>query len=528
MFERRSVNAAGQFELPTLGGFGRRIFFRRARVGGWGILRVWAVLRGWVFVFVGVAGLMMVARGQSSVTLGWNPSTGNGITNYHVYYGGVSQTYTNVVSAGTATNVTITGLKSGATYYFAASAVNNLGLESVDSNEISYTLGSSNTPPVISSIASLTVNVGVAIAPIAFTVSDAQTAASNLTVTASSSNSGLLPNGNIILGGSGTNRTVTLSPAVGQTGTATVTLTVCDPTLCASTNFLLTVNALAPAIALSSPANGAVYQAPATINLSATVTPNGHNITQVQYYSGAGLVGTATVAPYNVTWSGVSAGTYSLTGRAVYDAGSTVSSSPITIVVQGLPPPWQTVNIGTVGVPGSATASNGLFTVQGAGNVSGSADNFRFVYQTLSGDGEIREQIESMRNGGSGGIAGAMIRENLTSGGRYALMGVTPAGAFRWQRRSSTGSGTSSTRAGSASLPNAWTRVVRSGNTFSGYKSSDGVNWTLVNSSTIGMATNIYVGLAVASGSTSNLNTSVFTNVTVFDTFATTNLMIAQ
>lgn len=443
MFERRLVHAAGQFELPTLGGFGRRIFFRKARVGGWGILRAWAVLRGWVFVLLGVAGFMMAgsARGQSSVTLGWNPSTGSGITNYHVYYGGVSHTYTNVVSAGAATNVTITGLKSGATYYFAATAIDYLGLESVDSAEISYTLGSSNTAPVISGIASQTVNVGTAIAPIAFTVSDAQTAASNLTVTASSSNSGLLPNGNIILGGSGTNRTVTLSPVAGQTGVATVTLTVCDPTLCASTNFLLTVNA---------------------------------------------------------------------------------------VIVPGLPPPWQTANIGTVGVPGSATIANGLFTVQGAGNISGSADNFRFLYQTLTGDGEIRERIESIRNGGSGGIVGAMIRENLTSGGRYALMGVTPAGAFRWQRRSSTGNGTSSTKAGSAILPNAWTRVVRSGNTFSGYKSSDGVNWTLVSSSTIGMATNIYVGLAVASGSTSNLNTSVFTNVAVFNTFASTNVMILQ
>jgi hypothetical protein len=160
--------------------------------------------------------------------------------------------------------------------------------------------------------------------------------------------------------------------------------------------------------------------------------------------------------------------------------------------------------------------SNGLYTVTGAGNLSGGADNFRFLYQTLTADGEIRGQISSIQGSGGGGAdAGAMIRENLTSGSRYAFMGITPAGSFRWQRRSSTSGGTSTTKAGSATLPKVWVRVVRTGNTLYGYKSTDGVNWTLVNSSTISMSANAYIGWAVASGSSTTLDTSVFTNVTV-------------
>ena len=56
---------------------------------------------------------------------------------------------------------------------------------------------------------------------------------------------------------------------------------------------------------------------------------------------------------------------------------------------------------------------------------------------------------------------------------------------------------------------------MRTNGTFYGYRSADGTNWTLVNSRSITMATNIYVGLAVASGSSNVLNTATFTNVTV-------------
>jgi hypothetical protein len=171
--------------------------------------------------------------------------------------------------------------------------------------------------------------------------------------------------------------------------------------------------------------------------------------------------------------------------------------------------------VGNPGVSGSVISSNNAFTIQGAGNISGSADNFRFLYQTLSGDGEIRAQISSAQNTGGGDLTGAMVRESLTSGSKYALMGFSPGGTMRWQRRSSTSSGTSNSKAGNGTLPNVWVRVVRSGNTLSGYKSADGVNWSLVNSATISMAPNIYIGLAVASGSSGTLASSVLNNVIV-------------
>jgi len=80
-----------------------------------------------------------VQTGQSAV-LAWNRSTNATVAGYNVYYGGTSHTYTNVISAGNATNATISGLVQGTTYYFAATSYTAEGLESPFSTEVSYTV----------------------------------------------------------------------------------------------------------------------------------------------------------------------------------------------------------------------------------------------------------------------------------------------------------------------------------------------------------------------------------------------------
>jgi len=99
-----------------------------------------------------------------------------------------------------------------------------------------------NTAPTISIIADRSINAGTSSAPLAFTVSDWETAADSLTVSCSSSNPILVPGSGIVLGGSGASRTVTVTPEANQTGTATITVTVSDGLLSTSTSFVLTVN----------------------------------------------------------------------------------------------------------------------------------------------------------------------------------------------------------------------------------------------------------------------------------------------
>jgi hypothetical protein len=96
--------------------------------------------------------------------------------------------------------------------------------------------------PTISNIANQNTPVNTTLSAVAFTVSDTESPAGSLAVTATSGNQSVLPDGGIELGGTGGSRTLSLTPAPGQAGLATVTVTVSDGISSASDTFVLTVN----------------------------------------------------------------------------------------------------------------------------------------------------------------------------------------------------------------------------------------------------------------------------------------------
>jgi surface-anchored protein len=98
------------------------------------------------------------------------------------------------------------------------------------------------TLPTISDVVDRSTLESTATTAIAFTVGDVETPAASLSMSGSSSNPALVPNGNIVFGGSGTSRTLTITPAAGLSGTATISLTVTDTDLNTATDtFILTV-----------------------------------------------------------------------------------------------------------------------------------------------------------------------------------------------------------------------------------------------------------------------------------------------
>jgi hypothetical protein len=122
----------------------------------------------------------------------------------------------------------------------------------------------------------------------------------------------------------------------------------------------------APTVTLTAPASGAGYSAPATINLAASVTANGHSITAVQFYNGSTLVGQATKAPYSFNWANVGAGSYNLSVKVVYDSGSTVTSGSASVTVTAATSSGLTFSAtsGTISAPFFVT--NGTAIVQPA------------------------------------------------------------------------------------------------------------------------------------------------------------------
>ncbi len=110
----------------------------------------------------------------------------------------------------------------------------------IQSSSVTVTV-QANTAPTISDIAAQSISADSNTGAIAFTIGDAQTVESSLTLSGSSSNTTLVPNANFVFGGSGASRTVTVTPASSQSGTATITVTVSDGSLTASDTFVLTV-----------------------------------------------------------------------------------------------------------------------------------------------------------------------------------------------------------------------------------------------------------------------------------------------
>ena len=100
-----------------------------------------------------------------------------------------------------------------------------------------------NYPPVfLAPIANHTINENASAVILPFVASDIETPASNLVVTATSSNTTLVPNTNLVIGGADTNFTLTLTPATNQNGTTLIEIIVTDGGGATVTNdFILTV-----------------------------------------------------------------------------------------------------------------------------------------------------------------------------------------------------------------------------------------------------------------------------------------------
>lgn len=97
--------------------------------------------------------------------------------------------------------------------------------------------------PKISEIADRSMTMNTTTGPIPFTISDAQTAATSLTLIKNASDQSLVPLSNITFGGSGSNRTVTIRPVTNKTGSSTIWIKVSDGKLTKHISFVLTVNA---------------------------------------------------------------------------------------------------------------------------------------------------------------------------------------------------------------------------------------------------------------------------------------------
>ena len=222
----------------------------------------------------------------------------------------------------------------------------------------------------------------------------------------------------------------------------------------------------------------------------------------------AGSRATAYTSADGVAWTTIGSASIAL-GTTIYvglavtshnaSAATTAVVSQTALVPLSLPAPQKDADIGLPPLPGSASFRLGTYTVIGSGkDIWGTADQFNFVYQPITGDVDISARVASLRSSSGSAKAGVMIRESLASDARHVLALTYPGGGTAFQRRIDPG-GFSVSTSGPAMTTPRWVRLVRSGLQFSAYASADGVSWTTIGSDTVPMADTVYVGLAVTS-----------------------------
>jgi len=99
------------------------------------------------------------------------------------------------------------------------------------------------------------------------------------------------------------------------------------------TVFVAAPNNTAPTVTVTSPTTSSNFTTPATVTINANVTDDG-SVYKVEFYNGTTLLGTDFTSPYSYTWSGVAAGTYSITVKATDNGKLITTSEAISILVK--------------------------------------------------------------------------------------------------------------------------------------------------------------------------------------------------
>ena len=109
-----------------------------------------------------------------------------------------------------------------------------------------------------------------------------------------------------------------------------------------------------------------------------------------------------------------------------------------------------------------------------------------------------------------------MLRESTAAGSRNAAVVVTPGNGVAFQIRATTGGATTSTVIGGVNAP-LWVRLARApGNSFAGYYSADGTNWTQIGASaSLSLSNTVLAGLAVTAHNNSSVCSATLDGVSL-------------
>ena len=355
-----------------------------------------------IFFYVCVFSMLTASVSQArDVTLQWSPSADTSVTGYKVYYNADSASTpfkgTGAVQgvspydAKKVTTTALTGLDPTRAYYFAITAYNSTGTESLYSNIVSVAEAAAPTVSITSPAANATISG---------TVSVNATATDNVGVTKVE----YYLNGTLKATDTATPYVYSLSTTSLASGTYTLVAKAYDAAGNIGQSSTVSVNVLnsdttAPAVSMTAPANNATVSG--TTVLTATASDN-VGVSKVEFYRSGVLLTATNVAPYKYSWNtaSVANGSYTLVAKAYDNSANVTQSANVAVTVNNAvadttaptvsvtaPANNATVS-GTVTISASASDSVGVskveFYVNGALKATDTASPFSYSWNTTT------------------------------------------------------------------------------------------------------------------------------------------------
>jgi cytochrome c len=221
------------------------------------------------------------------------------------------------------------------------------------------------------------------------------------------------------------------------------------------------------------------------VEITAEASDPENEITQVEFFVDGDSIGVDESAPYSVTWDADEEKRYQLTAVATNDLGLTSTSRIVLAQVGDLFGDFEA--FANTEAEFERLGNNEWAITANGANMWQATDEYGTLYiPGVAGDRwAATVKVENQQNTHASAKAGLIVRNDVTQPGQspgYAAMTMRAGNTFEWLR-DTTGNGqlNASDGAGQHGYP-AWVRIMRDGDEYTGYWSTDGEQFTQIGS----------------------------------------------
>ncbi|EDY81493.1 hypothetical protein VDG1235_1111 [Verrucomicrobiia bacterium DG1235] len=414
-----------------------------------------------------------------------------------------------------------TSVTEGVNYTYRVRAFNSFGFSGYTNAASEYI----NVAPTVSTLESLQIKENETSEALAFSISDFELAAEELTVEVTSNNSDLLDASGILVSGSGSDRFLSLNPKLNTSGEAKITISVSDGEDVSISEFAIVVNSFVfPTLemAIETISAGARAGEPFTLR---SIVSDLELVSAVSYFVNGELVEEVSSAPFASSFDVPESGVYTLSAIADIVGREEVVTVEESISVGSAPADAVFVSeLRTLSSSGSSNddaagydlVSDAFYLENESGQISGSSDTHRYYYLRAEGDLSIAAKVSDLQASSNESVAGLMLRSALYGKSAHVSLLQNGAGKLEVRTRESKGGTTNVSAPLMESTEDSWLRIDKTGTRITYFSRVDSdSSWILLHEDELDLGSAVFLGFTVAGGSANGPAEAIFTNVSL-------------